>query len=117
MITCAITHQVQRTDEDQNVNVDDSDDEFEEYEWAGQKRVRASSMLPRDLTSGKCTCCCVHYKALLDLDYQTVLVYVFIFDNLHTAVVANAHGFSSNANIASSLYGVMVLVLFLSPPE
>jgi len=45
---CDDALQVQRTAEDQNVDVDNSDDEFEEYEWAGQTRVRASSMLLRD---------------------------------------------------------------------
>jgi len=40
--------QVERTDENEDVDVDQSDDEFEEYEWAGQMRVRVSSMVPRD---------------------------------------------------------------------
>jgi len=29
-----------------DVDVDHSDEEFEEYEWAGQTRVRASSLVP-----------------------------------------------------------------------
>lgn len=43
---------MQRTNEDLNVNIDNSDDELEEYEWAGQTRVRASSGLPRDSPAG-----------------------------------------------------------------
>lgn len=39
---------VERTDENEDVDVDQSDDEFEEYEWAGQTRVRASSLMLRD---------------------------------------------------------------------
>ena len=45
-------YQGHQSDEDDNVNVDNTDDEFEEYEWAGQKRIRASSMLRRDSPTG-----------------------------------------------------------------
>lgn len=38
------------------MDVDQSDDEFEEYEWAGQTRVRASSLMLRDATAGICQC-------------------------------------------------------------
>lgn len=43
---------MERTDENEDVDVDQSDDEFEEYEWAGQTRVRASSLMPRDAAAG-----------------------------------------------------------------
>jgi len=43
-----VSIQVQQTDENEDVDVDQSDDEFEEYEWAGQTRVRACSMMARD---------------------------------------------------------------------
>jgi len=39
------------------VDVDQSDDEFESYEWAGQTRVRASSLMPRDSAAGIADLC------------------------------------------------------------
>ena len=32
-------------DEDENVDVEGDCETFEEYEWAGQKRIRASTLL------------------------------------------------------------------------
>ena len=42
---------MERTDENEDVDVDQSDDEFEEYEWAGQTRIRASSLILRDASA------------------------------------------------------------------
>jgi len=54
-----ILFQVERTDEMEDVDIDQSDDEFEEYEWAGQTRVRASSLMLRDASAAgrHCGCC------------------------------------------------------------
>ena len=58
--------QVERTDESEDVDVDQSDDEFEQYEWAGQTRVRASSLMLRDhCTPGLDLCHCALFNSSL----------------------------------------------------
>jgi len=64
MIKCS-HFQVERTDESEDVDIDQSDDEFEEYEWAGQTRVRASSLMLRDAgAAGQHHGCCTQINSL-----------------------------------------------------
>ena len=70
-----ILFQVERTDEMEDVDIDQSDDEFEEYEWAGQTRVRASSLMLRDASAAGQHCGYVLYAS--DFDRDCMLSAVF----------------------------------------